>query len=65
MVTGRCPDCDAQFGMSSPRLGQKLICPYCDTQLEVIALEPLELDWAMDWPDEDEWYEEREAAGQE
>jgi hypothetical protein len=33
--------------------------------LEVIALNPLELDWAVDWPDEDEWLEEQEAAEQE
>ncbi len=61
MATATCPDCDAQLGLSHPRLGQKLLCPYCDTQLEVISLEPLELDWAIDWPDEDDWYEEREA----
>ncbi len=48
MATGYCPDCDGQLGLSNPRLGQKLLCPYCDTQLEVIALEPLELDWAID-----------------
>jgi len=59
VATGTCPDCDARLSLSHPRLMQKLLCPYCDAQLEVISLEPLELDWAMEWPDEDEWYEER------
>jgi lysine biosynthesis protein LysW len=60
MAISFCPDCDGQISLSQARLGQKLICPYCETQLEVISVEPLELDWAIDWPDEDEWAEERE-----
>ena len=64
MATTYCPDCDGRIVLSDIRLGQKLVCPHCDTQLEVIALEPLELDWAIDWSDEDEWAEEREDAGQ-
>jgi hypothetical protein len=34
--------------------GQKVICPHCDADLEVISVEPLELDWAYDWSWEDE-----------
>ena len=60
MATSYCPDCDGQLSLSHVRLGQKLICPHCETQLEVISLEPLELDWAIDWFDDDEWAEERE-----
>ena len=64
MSTSYCPDCDGQITLHHARLGQKVVCPYCDTQLEVIDLEPLELDWAVDWPDEDEWADEREAEGE-
>jgi hypothetical protein len=42
-------------------LGQKLTCPHCDAELEVISLNPLELDWAYDWSwDEDDEDEEDE-----
>jgi len=34
----------------APRLGQRLTCPACGTQLEVIGLSPLEVDWAFDEP---------------
>jgi len=40
-------------------LGQRLNCPYCDADLEVINVDPLELDWVYDWSDE-EWESEEE-----
>jgi len=33
-----------------PHLGQRFTCPGCSTQLEVIGLTPLEIDWAFDEP---------------
>ncbi len=33
-----------------PHLGQRFVCPRCSTQLEVIGLAPLEVDWAFDEP---------------
>jgi lysine biosynthesis protein LysW len=43
-----------------PRLGQKVICPHCDVELEVISVDPLELDWAYDWSEDelDGWEDE-------
>jgi len=37
-------------------MGQKMTCPHCDAWLEVIELDPVELDWAYE--DEDEWEED-------
>ena len=51
-----CPECEK---MIVPRkgiaLGECLHCPECSTLLEVISLEPLDLDYALGYED---WEEE-------
>lgn len=49
-----CPECDAKVNMKAPKLGQIIICRACDTKLEVIDLNPLELDWAFEDRDDDD-----------
>lgn len=56
-----CPDCDWEVYLGPrPREGQRVSCPNCRAALEVIDLDPPELDWAFDgvdpdWdPDDDE-----------
>lgn len=58
MSVALCPDCEEgiRFG-SRARLGQRVSCPHCGADLEVVELSPLELDWAYedtDWEDEDD-----------
>jgi alpha-aminoadipate carrier protein LysW len=49
-----CPDCDGEIRLSPHgRLGQKLVCPHCGADLEVIGVDPLELDWAHVWTERD------------
>jgi lysine biosynthesis protein LysW len=36
-----------------PWIGQPVTCESCGADLEVVDLNPLELDWAGDLPDED------------
>lgn len=57
--TAYCPECDEPVRVrGKATLGQQVTCPNCGTQLEVISLEPLELDWAYeDLEEEDEEYE--------
>jgi lysine biosynthesis protein LysW len=64
-VIGVCPDCDAEIRFrKAPHLGQLLTCGHCQTSLEVVRREPLELDWAFEDPfdeeedDFDEWDDE-------
>ena len=66
-MVASCPDCDEQIDLGPrPTEGQRLTCFNCGAQLEIINLEPPELDWAFsdfepDWdPDEEEWEEEEE-----
>jgi alpha-aminoadipate carrier protein LysW len=54
VISAICPDCDSEIAFDkAPALGEVLICPHCDADLEVIGLEPIELDWAYAWSDED------------
>jgi alpha-aminoadipate/glutamate carrier protein LysW len=41
-----CPRCQHEFNTSSRlRLGQCVLCPACDAELEVVWLDPIELNW--------------------
>jgi lysine biosynthesis protein LysW len=44
-----CPECDESIGLGARlHVGQQIVCPHCEIDLEVISLAPLELDWAFD-----------------
>jgi len=41
----QCPLCQADIEIGpKPSLGQEVVCPHCDAQLEVVWLYPLALD---------------------
>ena len=49
IVKATCPDCGDKIALrSTVRMGQKVVCPNCDAELEVVETEPVELDWAYD-----------------
>lgn len=59
MSAAKCPSCGKMIELGrKPRMGQKLRCFDCDERLEVVWLEPLELDWPEEeyetYDDEDE-----------
>lgn len=55
-----CPDCDRTIYFEIvPNLGQRVVCPICETLLEVIHRDPLILDWSGD-PHLDDPYAEEE-----
>ena len=44
-----CPSCGAQVAVKGTlKIGMHTTCSSCDTELEVVGLDPLELDWPMD-----------------
>jgi len=56
-----CPDCEERILVQGPaRIGQKVNCPNCDAELEVIAVDPVELDWVYDDYDGEEDEDEDE-----
>ena len=58
MASTYCPDCDEPISLRNPRIGQKLFCPHCETELEVIDIDPLDLDWAYDSSYDEDWADE-------
>ena len=57
MRTAFCPDCDALVNVGPrPKEGQRVTCQNCGTTLEVISLQPLELDWVYEAAEgEEDW----------
>lgn len=52
-----CPECDEDVYLRSiPGVGDFVHCPSCETRLEVVGVNPLELDWP--WGDDDDEEEE-------
>lgn len=51
MLQAACPECRAGVSFeAAPRLGQRAECPSCRAALEVVKLQPLELDWRFEEP---------------
>ena len=62
LAVADCPDCGERISLGPrPRAGWQITCSECGAILEIISLQPLELDWAssafeVDWdPDEEDW----------
>jgi lysine biosynthesis protein LysW len=49
-----CVECDAELDLGGRmRIGQRILCPNCGVELEVISTRPLEVDIAVD--DGNDW----------
>jgi lysine biosynthesis protein LysW len=57
MVMAICPACEGQIDLPGRvEMGQAIQCSHCLEELEVIDIDPLELDWAYD----EDWDEDQE-----
>jgi alpha-aminoadipate carrier protein LysW len=60
-TSGLCPECDGEINFPNPQIGQRVVCSHCNADLEVIGLNPIELDWFFeddefyDFDEEDDW----------
>ena len=55
----RCPECDGTILFSTKMaLGEHIECRECGVMLEVISLNPLELDYALEDENWEEWEED-------
>jgi lysine biosynthesis protein LysW len=60
MAKGLCPACNLSIPVgTSPHKGQIVSCPKCRSQLEVVNLSPIELDWIYDEETDIDTYDER------
>jgi len=56
-VAAECPDCGEKVTLrGTVTLGQRVTCPHCESVLEVVESDPVELDWAYDedWDQDEE-----------
>jgi alpha-aminoadipate carrier protein LysW len=60
MKTAVCPDCGNSVNVGSqPRVGKQVVCETCGAELEVVWLDPIELDYPMmDFDDFEEFADE-------
>ena len=61
MVTAECISCGSEITFrQDPKMGQMVKCNRCDAELEVVWLDPVELDWPFiddyDDDDDDDYY---------
>ena len=55
MPTGTCPECDADVHVDIDAVkGETVECEECGSQLEIVGLDPVELDIVEEDYDEDE-----------
>jgi lysine biosynthesis protein LysW len=57
-AVAKCPACEARIVLGrKPRIGQGVICTTCKERLEVVWLNPIELDWLVDddYDDPEDW----------
>ena len=49
-----CPNCDVVISVDNPREGAMIKCPECDVELEIISTSPFEVDFPLDFEEEEE-----------
>ncbi|HET90402.1 MAG TPA: lysine biosynthesis protein LysW [Chloroflexi bacterium] len=54
-----CIECDAVIRVDDPVEGDIIVCPECGVELEIIDIDPLDVDYPLDddW-EEDDWEDE-------
>ena len=54
-----CPTCSHDIKLSGrPVIGAEITCPACGDQLQIVEIEPVQLDWLFDFDseyDDDNW----------
>jgi lysine biosynthesis protein LysW len=59
MAHSTCPSCDARVDIGpDPKMGQRLKCHFCKTELEVVWLDPVELDWPIEFEEDEIDYDD-------
>jgi len=55
MQAAECPQCGNEVSVGAqPKMGKLVECPECGAELEIVWLDPLELDWPLEEEDYDE-----------
>jgi alpha-aminoadipate carrier protein LysW len=64
MTLAECISCGAEIKFSAkPKMGALVTCPDCTAELEVVWLDPVELDWPYeegDYDDDEDYYDDED-----
>ncbi len=62
MSKAYCPSCDAVVIKDSPRVGAMVTCRECGTELEIVSINPFEVDFPLEYDEDydEDWDEEEE-----
>jgi len=65
MSKAYCPNCDAVVTVDSPRLGALVRCPDCFEELEIISVDPFDVDYPADFDSDwdDDWDDSSDDGG--
>jgi lysine biosynthesis protein LysW len=55
-----CPGCDAIIALDNPQTGAMVTCHKCDEELEIISIDPFEVDFPLDYYDSDDVWDDEE-----
>jgi lysine biosynthesis protein LysW len=55
MPSTYCPECDAIINIEEPREGAMIKCPVCEEELEIISVDPFDVDFPLDDDWDDDW----------
>ena len=62
MMGAICPDCGERIAVDSlSSQGSRIFCPSCGAHLQIVELDPLELDWVYVYPVPG-WEDDRDCA---
>ena len=57
-----CVECEAEFDIDEPEVGEIVSCPECGLDMEVVSLKPLELEAVVEEEEEEEEEEDEEGS---
>jgi DNA-directed RNA polymerase subunit M/transcription elongation factor TFIIS len=62
MAKTYCPSCDGVITIDRPRISDRITCANCGDELEIINVEPFEVDYLFDddWEDEEDGEDEED-----
>lgn len=58
-----CVDCEAEFDLEEPDVGELVSCPECGIEMEIVSLKPIELEAIGDEEEDGTGLETDEDAG--
>lgn len=58
-----CVDCEAEFDLDNPDVGELVSCPECGIEMEIVSLKPVEFEPIGDDEEEEPGLETDEDAG--